>query len=136
MQPTPTPGFLQLIADLKRPSSSHIFILEGERAQRSQLASAIASHLERQLHLVAKDEDWKRWTSSLPAAEHNAWILFFDEADALFAKRTSVQDSHQKYAELNSSFSGIVFLGVDRSYVLPTAFTQCAKTIAADRFAH
>lgn len=31
------------------------------------------------------------------------WILFFDEADALFGKRTNVKDAHDKYAnqELN-----------------------------------
>ena len=37
------------------------------------------------------------------AAEKN-WILFFDEADALFGKRTSVQDSHDKYANQGMSY--------------------------------
>jgi SpoVK/Ycf46/Vps4 family AAA+-type ATPase len=32
------------------------------------------------------------------AAEKKNWILFFDEADALFGKRTNVKDSHDKYA--------------------------------------
>jgi SpoVK/Ycf46/Vps4 family AAA+-type ATPase len=27
-------------------------------------------------------------------AEHKDWILFFDEADALFGKRTQVRDAH------------------------------------------
>lgn len=31
-------------------------------------------------------------------AQHKDWILFFDEADALFGKRTNVQSSHDKYA--------------------------------------
>ena len=31
-------------------------------------------------------------------AEHKNWILFFDEADALFGKRTNVQSAHDKYA--------------------------------------
>ena len=31
-------------------------------------------------------------------AENKNWILFFDEADALFGKRTSISDSHDKYA--------------------------------------
>lgn len=31
-------------------------------------------------------------------AEARDWILFFDEADALFGKRTNVQSSHDKYA--------------------------------------
>ena len=31
-------------------------------------------------------------------AEHKGWILFFDEADALFGKRTGVQNAHDRYA--------------------------------------
>src|SRR5258706_1084046 len=31
-------------------------------------------------------------------AEDTGWILFFDEADALFGKRTNVRDAHDKYA--------------------------------------
>jgi hypothetical protein len=37
-------------------------------------------------------------------AEHKDWILFFDEADALFGKRTSVQSAHDKYANQEVSF--------------------------------
>ena len=31
-------------------------------------------------------------------AENKNWILFFDEADALFGKRTEIHDAHDKYA--------------------------------------
>jgi ATPase family protein associated with various cellular activities (AAA) len=37
-------------------------------------------------------------------AEHKGWILFFDEADALFGKRTRVEDSHDRYANQEISF--------------------------------
>ncbi len=37
-------------------------------------------------------------------AENKDWILFFDEADALFGKRTNVQDAHDKYANQEVSF--------------------------------
>lgn len=37
-------------------------------------------------------------------AEHKNWILFFDEADALFGKRTKVQDSHDRFANQEISF--------------------------------
>lgn len=37
-------------------------------------------------------------------AEHKNWILFFDEADALFGKRTNVQSSHDKFANQEVSF--------------------------------
>jgi len=32
------------------------------------------------------------------AAEQQGWMLFFDEADALFGRRTNVQSAHDKYA--------------------------------------
>lgn len=37
-------------------------------------------------------------------AENRNWILFFDEADALFGKRTSVDDAHDRYANQEVSF--------------------------------
>ncbi|HEY9045396.1 MAG TPA: ATP-binding protein, partial [Ohtaekwangia sp.] len=37
-------------------------------------------------------------------AESRDWILFFDEADALFGKRTNVQSSHDKYANQEVSY--------------------------------
>jgi SpoVK/Ycf46/Vps4 family AAA+-type ATPase len=37
-------------------------------------------------------------------AENHDWILFFDEADALFGKRTNVRDAHDKYANQEVSY--------------------------------
>ncbi len=37
-------------------------------------------------------------------AENENWILFFDEADALFGKRTNISDSHDKYANQEISY--------------------------------
>ena len=37
-------------------------------------------------------------------AEHRRWILFFDEADALFGKRTRVDDAHDRFANQEVSF--------------------------------
>ena len=38
------------------------------------------------------------------AAEGNAAILFFDEADALFGKRSEVSDAHDRYANIEVSY--------------------------------
>jgi hypothetical protein len=38
------------------------------------------------------------------AAEHANGILFFDEADALFGKRSEVRDSHDRYANIEISY--------------------------------
>lgn len=37
-------------------------------------------------------------------AEHKGWILVFDEADALFGKRTEARDAHDRYANQEVSF--------------------------------
>jgi AAA+ superfamily predicted ATPase len=37
-------------------------------------------------------------------AESKDWILFFDEADSLFGKRTNVQSAHDKYANQEVSY--------------------------------
>ncbi|MCB0715255.1 MAG: AAA family ATPase [Chitinophagaceae bacterium] len=37
-------------------------------------------------------------------ATQKNWILFFDEADALFGKRTQVKDAHDKYANQEVSY--------------------------------
>ena len=44
------------------------------------------------------------------AAEANA-ILYFDEADALFGKRSQVEDSHDRYANLEVSHVSLRFIG-------------------------
>jgi len=43
-------------------------------------------------------ETEKNLNTLFAKAENADWILFFDEADALFGKRTDVKDSHDRYA--------------------------------------
>ncbi|TVQ11346.1 MAG: ATP-binding protein [Bacteroidetes bacterium] len=43
-------------------------------------------------------ETEKNLSQLFDRARSKDWILFFDEADALFGKRTSVRDAHDKYA--------------------------------------
>ncbi|MBX9785210.1 MAG: ATP-binding protein [Chitinophagaceae bacterium] len=49
-------------------------------------------------------ETEKNLESVFRRAETKNWILFFDEADALFGKRTNVQSSHDKYANQEVSY--------------------------------
>jgi SpoVK/Ycf46/Vps4 family AAA+-type ATPase len=54
-------------------------------------------------------------------AEKNGSILFFDEADALFGKRSETKDSHDRYANINVGYllqrikehKGIVILALN-----------------------
>jgi SpoVK/Ycf46/Vps4 family AAA+-type ATPase len=74
-------------------------------------------------------ETEKNLASVLDRAEKNDWILFFDEADALFGKRTQVMDAHDRYADQEVSyllqhvedFPGVVILaghlkGIDQAF--------------------
>lgn len=49
-------------------------------------------------------ETEKNLARLLDKAQNKDWILFFDEADALFGKRTSVRDAHDKYANQEVSY--------------------------------
>jgi hypothetical protein len=65
-------------------------------------------------------------------AANKEWILFFDEADAVFGKRTSVKDSHDKYANQEVSYllqrienhPGLVILASNLKSNLDAAFTR------------
>ena len=56
--------------------------------------------------LVSKyiGETEKNLANLFELAENKDWILFFDEADALFGKRTQVRDAHDKYANQEVSY--------------------------------
>jgi AAA+ superfamily predicted ATPase len=65
-------------------------------------------------------------------AEAKNWILFFDEADALFGKRTNVRDAHDKYANQEVSyllqrvedFDGLVILATNMKNNIDDAFIR------------
>ncbi len=66
------------------------------------------------------------------AAEDGGAILFFDEADALFGKRSEVNDSHDRYAniEINyllqrmESYRGLAVLATNMRSALDSAFLR------------
>lgn len=49
-------------------------------------------------------ETEKNLDSVFAQASQKGWILFFDEADALFGKRTTVKDSQDRYANIEVSY--------------------------------
>ncbi|CAN5446987.1 hypothetical protein BH23BAC3_BH23BAC3_07680 [soil metagenome] len=65
-------------------------------------------------------------------ASNKDWILFFDEADALFGKRTEVSDSHDRYANQEVSyllqrvetFNGLVILSSNYKSNIDDAFLR------------
>ena len=49
-------------------------------------------------------ETEKNLSKLFDKARNKNWILFFDEADSIFGKRTNVRDAHDKYANQEVSF--------------------------------
>lgn len=49
-------------------------------------------------------ETEKNLANLFDKAQNKNWILFFDEADAIFGKRTGVRDAHDKYANQEVSY--------------------------------
>jgi AAA+ superfamily predicted ATPase len=70
-------------------------------------------------------------------AQSQGWILFFDEADALFGKRSATKDAHDRYANQEVSFllqrietfDGIAILASNRREDLDNAFARRFESI-------
>jgi len=82
-------------------------------------------------------ETEKNLAKVFDAAEHRQWILFFDEADALFGKRTKVDDSRDRYANQEISFllqrieefEGVVILASNFKSNIDDAFIRRFQSI-------
>jgi hypothetical protein len=77
-------------------------------------------------------ETEKNLSKIFDQAENKEWILFFDEADALFGKRSEVRDSHDRYANIEISYllqrmeayDGVTILATNLRANLDEAFTR------------
>ena len=79
---------------------------------KTMAAEILANHLQLDLYridlagVVSKyiGETEKNLRNVFDAAEQSGAILFFDEADALFGKRSEVRDSHDRYANIEVNY--------------------------------
>ncbi len=77
-------------------------------------------------------ETEKNLANIFDLAENKDWILFFDEADALFGKRTNTSDAKDRYANQEvafllqriEDFSGVVILATNLKSNLDEAFAR------------
>ena len=117
---------------------------------KTMAAEVIANELDLALYridlsaVVSKyiGETEKNLRRLFDAAETGGAILFFDEADALFGKRSEVKDSHDRYAniEINyllqrmESFSGLAILATNMRSALDTAFLRRLRFVVDFRY--
>ncbi len=103
-------------------------------------AEAIAAQLGRDLLQLDAGRVFSRWLGeteqrleqAFDAAERSGALLFIDEADALFARRTEVKDAHDRYANAGTAyllqrverFSGLLVLATNARGALDPAFSR------------
>lgn len=77
-------------------------------------------------------ETEKNLAQVFEAAERGSAVLFFDEADALFGKRTEVKDAHDRYANIETGYllqkmeehEGVVILATNLQKNMDEAFIR------------
>lgn len=103
-------------------------------------ATLLGKHFQKEVYridlsqVVSKyiGETEKNLEKIFQKAGNKDWILFFDEADALFGKRTSVSSAHDRYANQETSyllqriedFSGLVILASNNKTNIDSAFLR------------
>ena len=107
---------------------------------KTMAAEVLASQLRLDLYridlsqVISKyiGETEKNLRRVFDAADESAAILLFDEADALFGKRSEVKDSHDRYANIEvgyllqrmEAYRGLAILTTNRREALDTAFLR------------
>ncbi|GAA4759470.1 ATP-binding protein [Actinomycetospora chibensis] len=112
---------------------------------KTMMAAVIANHLRLSLYCIDLSkivdkyigETEKNLARVFDQAEHRGVVLFFDECDALFGKRTEVRDSHDRYANIESSyllqrleaFGGLAILATNMKSALDPAFIRRLRCV-------
>jgi SpoVK/Ycf46/Vps4 family AAA+-type ATPase len=128
------------LKQMKQGAATSVLFTGGSGTGKAMTAEVIANALHRELYRIDLSavlskyigETEKNLGKLFDAADGSAAILLFDEADALFAKRSGVRDSHDRYANIDSSyllqriesFRGLVILATNNKESLDDAFMR------------
>jgi SpoVK/Ycf46/Vps4 family AAA+-type ATPase len=112
----------------------------GPGTGKTLVAGVIARELGLELHRIDVSRIVSRWLGetetslgeAFAAAEDGRVILLFDEADSLFARRTTVQSSNDRYANLEvnyllqrlDGFDGVALLTTNLGGAIDPAFRR------------
>jgi hypothetical protein len=135
----------QVCSELKgRPARMKLVFAGPASADKLRAAQVLGRELGRTVYRIDLSEVVSKYAGEveknldrlLARAEGKNWILFFDEADALFGKRTRVADAHDRYANQEVSYLLQRIEAYDGLVILATNFgarltgLQERKTIA------
>jgi hypothetical protein len=128
------------------PASGMVLLAGPSGTGKTMAAQVVARELDRSLlavdlkRVVSKyiGETEKNLDAVFARAEASGAVLFFDEADALFGKRSEVKDSHDRYANIEvaallqrlEDHPGLVILTTTRKQNIDPAFTRRLRATA------
>lgn len=100
----------------------------GRKVYRIDLSQVVSKYI---------GETEKNLASLFDTAENKGWILFFDEADALFGKRTELTDAKDKFANQETAYllqriedyNGLIILATNLKPNIDAAFTRRFQSI-------
>jgi SpoVK/Ycf46/Vps4 family AAA+-type ATPase len=132
-------------SNLGAPTPGYRALFHGPAGTGKTLTAAVLSkYLSKKVvhidaaQVVAKysGETEKNLTRLFEQAEANGWVLFFDEADALFGKRTGIRNAHDKYANQEASYllqrleayKGVAILAAEHRTNIDEAFLRRLRT--------
>ena len=126
--PAPDAAQLRKLAAARRPQSVVLLNGTGDTSPE-RLTATLTRAVERPIHRVPLSrvvskyigETEKNLARCFVMAEREKAVLLFDEADALFGKRSEVKDSHDRYANqqvghllaLIEQYDGLVLLATN-----------------------
>jgi SpoVK/Ycf46/Vps4 family AAA+-type ATPase len=91
-----------IITVFEGPSASSKILIANLLAKQAGVETTIVDLSKVVSKYIGETE--KNLTRIFNAAEESSNILFFDEADALFGKRTDIKDAHDRYANVELAY--------------------------------
>lgn len=121
-------------------SGKRVWVVSKYAAQRLSTAKALASQLDLEVNRIDLSklfstyvgETEKNLDRVFENADQADSLLFIDEADALFGKRTSISDDHDRYANQEvayllqrlENFAGPAIIATRRKYTIEPALLR------------
>jgi hypothetical protein len=135
------------ISKAQAGAGTRALIVAPNTATAMNATAVLANELGRDVHrvdlgrVVSKDagDTEKNLARVFDEAQQAGAVLLFDEADALFGKRTEVKDSHDRYANLDTSYllqrletyPGLAILATNRKENLDEAFVRRIRHVVS-----